>query len=212
VGSVSTPARRTQRERVEESSRRLAEAAIELIAEKGYSNTTAREIGVRAGYSRAMVGERFGTKEALLDSVLEQHYERRIDVDPDPGASGLERVLAPVDALCTFAAEDPRLLRAMFVLNFEAIHDPDVLRQRIRSWLSRLRDRLTEAALAGQSDGTVTANVDATEISGEIMAAGIGYAYMWIVAPEEIDLESILRRWRDRLANTLRPGRPTSSR
>ena len=77
---------------------------------------------------------------------------------------------------------------------------------------ARLRDRLTEAALAGQSDGTVTANVDATEISGEIMAAGIGYAYMWIVAPEEIDLESILRRWRDRLANTLRPGRPTSSR
>ncbi|WP_347338882.1 helix-turn-helix domain-containing protein [Mycolicibacterium sp. P9-64] len=55
---------------MEESSRRLAEAAIELIAEKGFSNTTAQEIGIRAGYSRAMVRERFGSKEADANSVL----------------------------------------------------------------------------------------------------------------------------------------------
>ncbi|KAA0080284.1 TetR/AcrR family transcriptional regulator [Mycolicibacterium sp. P9-64] len=67
---MNTPSRRSQRERVEESSRRLAEAAIELIAEKGFSNTTAQEIGIRAGYSRAMVRERFGSKEADANSVL----------------------------------------------------------------------------------------------------------------------------------------------
>src|SRR4051812_16911109 len=82
VGTVvSTPSRRSQRERVEESSRRLAEAAIELIAEKGFANTTAQEIGIRAGYSRAMVHERYGSKEALLETILAD-YERRIDVTP----------------------------------------------------------------------------------------------------------------------------------
>ena len=110
----------------------MADAAIELIVEKGYANTTARQIGVRAGYSRAMVAERFGTKDALLDTILERDYERRIDVDPGPDATGFDRLLAPIDALLTFATEDPLLLRAMFTLNFEAINDPGVLRQRIQ--------------------------------------------------------------------------------
>jgi AcrR family transcriptional regulator len=204
VASVSTPSRRTQRERVEESSRRLAEAAIELIAEKGYSNTSAREIGVRAGYSRAMVAERFGSKEALLDAILEQQYERRIDVDVEPGASGLQRVVAPIEALRVFAVQDPQLLRAMFVLNFEALHDPDVLRQRIQSWLARLRHRLSDAVRVGQADGSISADVDADDIGGEIVATGIGYAYAWIVAPDEIDFELALKRWRDRLIHALR--------
>ena len=81
--------RRTQRERVGESSRRLAEAAIALIAEKGYAATTAQEIGLRAGYSRDMVRVRFGTKEALLDTILTAQYESRLDQPDDPSESGL---------------------------------------------------------------------------------------------------------------------------
>jgi AcrR family transcriptional regulator len=201
---VTTQSRRTQRQRTEESARRLAEAAIELIAEKGYANTTAREIGVRAGYSRAMVAERFGTKEILLDTILERDYERRIDVDPEPGASGFERLLAPIDALRAFAAEDPRLLRAMFILNFEAINDSGMLRKRIRRWLVGFRGRLAEAVRVGQADGSVTPNVDPDDISREIVATGIGYAYWWIVTPDELELDSTLTRWRDRVAETVR--------
>jgi AcrR family transcriptional regulator len=201
---VVTPPRRTQRERTEESARRLAEAAIELIVEKGYANTTARQIGVRAGYSRAMVAERFGTKDALLDTILERDYERRIDVDPGPGATGFDRLLAPIDALLTFAIEDPRLLRAMFILNFEAVHDPGVLRQRIQRWLAGFVARLAEAVRIGQSDGSVTRDVNADDASQEILATGIGYAYLWIVTPDKFDVESTLSGWRNRVAESLR--------
>jgi hypothetical protein len=69
------PRRRTQRERTAESTRRLLDAAIELIAEKGFERTTAMEIGERAGYSRSMVRARYGSKEALLESVLRNDYE-----------------------------------------------------------------------------------------------------------------------------------------
>jgi AcrR family transcriptional regulator len=200
---VTTPQRRTQRERTEESARRLAEAAIELIVEKGYINTTAREIGVRAGYSRAMVAERFGTKDALLDTILERDYERRIDVEPGPEATGFDRLLAPVDALIAFAKDDPRLLRAMFILNFEAVHDSGVLRQRIQQWLTGFRAKLAEGIRVGQVDGSVTPDVDPADASQEILAAGIGYAYLWIVTPNEFDMESALSRWRNRLATSL---------
>ncbi len=199
---MSSPSRRSQRERVEESSRRLAEAAIELIALKGYRNTTAQEIGIRAGYSRAMVRERFGSKEALLEAVL-RDYERRIDVVPEVGMSGLQRVLAPVLALRDFAADDPRLLRAVLSLNFEALHDQDALRARIQGWLTRLAASLRLAVIDGQADGSVTSACDAEEIGAEVIATGIGYAYAWVLNPGAVDFEGVLTRWHDRLAARL---------
>lgn len=202
---MSTPPRRSQRERVEESSRRLAEAAIELIAEKGYTNTTAQEIGIRAGYSRAMVRERFGSKEALLEAVL-RDYERRIEVVPEPGMSGLQRVLAPILALRDFAADDPRLLRAVLSLNFEALHDHDVLRERIQSWLARLGAAIRLAAIDGQADGSVAPACDADEVGSEMLATGIGYAYAWILNPDARDFEVVLTRWHDRVATRLTEG------
>lgn len=202
---MSTPSRRSQRERVEESSRRLAEAAIELIAEKGYTNTTAQEIGIRAGYSRAMVRERFGSKEALLETVL-QDYERRIDAAPDPGTSGLQRVLAPILALRDFAADDPRLLRAVLSLNFEALHDHDVLRERIQSWLAQLDAGIRRAVIDGLADGSVAPACDAEEVGSELIATGIGYAYAWILAPDTMAFKEVLTRWHDRVAARLTEG------
>src|ERR1700758_3499185 len=67
----SVPAkRRTQTERVAESSERLLLAAAELTAEKGFERTTSAEIGERAGYSRAMVRGRYGSKEALIEALF----------------------------------------------------------------------------------------------------------------------------------------------
>jgi AcrR family transcriptional regulator len=82
--------RRKQQQRVEEPARRLAAAAVELIVEKGYAHTTAKDISLRAGYSRAMVAERFGSKEALLDALMNQ-YEGRIVADADGETTGFER-------------------------------------------------------------------------------------------------------------------------
>lgn len=194
--------RRTQRERVDESSRRLAAAAIELIVEKGYAHTTAKDIGLRAGYSRAMVAERFGSKEALLDTVLSE-YESRIDAGVPAEATGFDKAIAPVDALCQFVADDPTFLRAMFIINFEAVHDAGTLRDRIRQWLIRVRQVIAEGIRAGMADGSITAELDADDFSREILTTGIGYSYWWVVVPDQIDFPSTLSRWRERLAKSL---------
>jgi AcrR family transcriptional regulator len=198
--------RRTQQERVDESSRRLAAAAIELLIEKGYAHTTAKEISLRAGYSRSMVAERFGGKAPLFDAILKE-YERRINVELPPDASGFDRVLAPVDALCRFVIEDSAFLRAMFIINFEAVHDVGELRDRIRSWLMGIRQVLREGIEAGKSDGSITVECDADSYSREILTSGIGYSYWWVVLPDQIDFPSILSRWREQVATSLRPKR-----
>ena len=130
--------RRTQRERVGESSRRLAEAAIALIAEQGYAATTAQEIGLRAGYSRDMVRVRFGTRKRCSrrsspPSAKADSTSRMTPVNPGSTASGR------IARMRRFAEEDGQLLRAILVLNFEAAQADDQLRTRIRRQTSRRR-------------------------------------------------------------------------
>ena len=51
--------RLTQAERTEISDNRMLEAAVSLIVDYGPSATSLKEIGLRAGYSRGLAGQRF---------------------------------------------------------------------------------------------------------------------------------------------------------
>jgi AcrR family transcriptional regulator len=66
----------TQQERSSTSAVLLVAAAIELIAEQGFDKTTAAQIGERAGYSREMVRHRYGSKEQLLEWMLEHEHKQ----------------------------------------------------------------------------------------------------------------------------------------
>ena len=66
---------KTNQERVEESTLALIASAIQLFARQGYERTTAVEIGTNAGFSRNMVRDRYGSKEALLQSVFDTFAE-----------------------------------------------------------------------------------------------------------------------------------------
>ena len=70
--------RRTQAERRDESQRRLLEAAAALIQERGMAAATFENIGVRAGYSRGLATQHFGSKQGLIEAL--------IDISPSPSA------------------------------------------------------------------------------------------------------------------------------
>src|SRR5271168_56161 len=93
------PARRKQQDRTSESAQRLLDAAIALIAEKGYENTTAAEIGERAGYSRSMVRVPYGSKTQLLESLLETEFKAKLLGSPAPTDCGLDDALAPLNLM-----------------------------------------------------------------------------------------------------------------
>ena len=151
-----------------------------------------------------MAAERYGSKEAVLDALMNQ-YEGRIVIDVDPEATGFEKVMAPLDAMVRFEREDPTFLRAMYVISFEAVHDEGALRDRIREWLMRFRQALKAGIEEGHQDGSVSAQVDADDFSREILTSGVGYAYWWVVVPYDIDFSATLARWRERIARALRP-------
>jgi AcrR family transcriptional regulator len=148
-------ARRTRAEQNADSGRRLLKALVDLMAEKGYNDTSAAEIGVRAGFSRAMVHARFGTKDALLDELLRAEWEQRFLGGVVDGLTGLQRVLAYADQLGQLADDDERFLRAMFVLSFEAARGSAVMTPRIVRFLEELEAGVADAVTVGQTDGSV---------------------------------------------------------
>lgn len=140
----------------------------------------------------------------MLDSLLTDQYESRLDPGLDPSAPGIDQVMRRIDLMLGFVRDDPQLLRAMFVLNFEAVRADTSLRDRIQQWLDHYRKGLVKEIRAGQADGSIDTSVRPAEQAREILSTAIGYAYSWIVEPDKVDLERELKRWKTRIATRLR--------
>lgn len=181
---------------------------MSLIAERGFSAATTAEISRRAGYSRAMVHARYGSKEALLEYVLGEYFEDRMDVVPDPSLDGLHQVLARIEAFGEFASEDNEFLRAVFVLQFEATRGE--LRERVATWVERQRRGILLAIQTGLDDGSIRPDLDAEIEATDILASGIGIAYLWVTDAAGLELQSAIRRWHSRVENWL--SNPSTSR
>lgn len=180
--------RLTQHQRVEQSSRRLLQAAAELIVEKGWEATTAAEIGRRAGYSRAMVHARYGSKDAIL-AAFQQVYVARLNPDPEPGTTGLQQVVAHFDRVREIHAEDASVTRAMFVSAFEAVKTSSPLRDGVREQLSGAAKKVAAGVRAGIADGSLRADIDADAAVRDITGSIFGIAFQWVVLPEEHELD-----------------------
>ena len=192
--------RRTNQERTEESTVRLLSAAIALFAEKGYERTTAAEIGTRAGFSRNMVRDRYGSKEALLASVFDIFRQRLLpSARTERVGTGLDHVLGQLDDLLVSVEQEPETIRAMIVLTFET---PGALSE-FYSWLDDLvagyQRELCEHLVAGQRDGSVRTELDVERESEMFVSYAIGLCFRSALGRDAYDFAGEIRSWRTRL-------------
>src|ERR1700719_1047404 len=73
--SRNTKPRLTQDEKTAETRRRLLDAAILCLIDRGYANTTTSEVAERAGLSRGAQLYHFPRKEELLTSAVEHLFQ-----------------------------------------------------------------------------------------------------------------------------------------
>ena len=195
----AAPRKRTQQERSAESARRLLDAAVELIAEKGFDRTTAAEIGERAGYSRSMVRARYGSKDALLRSIFAVELERRL-LPPDDGeVTGLPWVLARIDHVTRVLEEEPELMRAFGVMSLEAAVAISNLRAWYSEWLEEYERQLVQQLRVGMRTGSIRPDVDPEQEAAQFVLTGLGLIFRWRLDPQRYDLATELARWRSRL-------------
>jgi AcrR family transcriptional regulator len=183
---------RTQGKR--DTKRRLSEAAVQCIQDKGYAATTARDVAASAEANLASIGYYFGSMEALLEEALIVATERWIGplvevATTSHGATVRERMES---GLTTFAASLPEN-RNTVIAFFEAlarVERSEALRTRLAAGYDELR-----AALVAMSDNSV-------DVASAVIALYDGVMVQWLLDPyRPIDVTTML----DGLARVLAP-------
>ena len=95
---------------------RILEAAIRLFAAKGYGATGLREIVKEAGVSVAMVNYHFGSKQALLETIITEFFEG-IQSIAEESLSGADlpedKMRRYIHAMTAALRKDPNLVRVV---------------------------------------------------------------------------------------------------
>ena len=190
--ALKASARRTQTDRRLQSESELLRAAAELIAQQGVAAATFENIGLRAGYSRGLVTQRFGSKQGLIEALiarLQARMEALLDARHLDALDGLEAVLGFVDIFLRNLAEDGEM-RAYFVLMAGAVADVSELRAPFSAAHKDVEVRLEALVLRGQAQGVIRAGLNADAAALMVGALLLGLSTQLLVDPG-MDLEPI---------------------
>jgi len=153
--------RLTQASRRSKSDRRLIGAALKLIAVNGADRTSLAEIGTAAGYSRGLPGERFGSKQAMLETIVDNMSDwfaqgaDEVRGDRRGLAAIRARLAAHFDAV-TNAADATRTLETLYVESLGPIPE---LKPRMMAFsaelISGLAQHFAEAQELDEIDGEI---------------------------------------------------------
>ncbi len=201
--TIVSPSR--QQERRETSTRALLEAASELVLESGFASMTFAAVGERAGYSRAMVTARFGSKQGLIEAMLERivgQWRDRELVSQDDW-TGLDFLTHFIDALTRQAETDARGMRVLYALMFEAIGGEQLLQDHFREFHRGMRESMSSAVARGQADGSVKTSLDAEAEGAFVVTAVRGVGFQWLLDPECFDAPVAFHHLHDVLVNRL---------
>ena len=186
-----------------ERRRQLIEAATALFAQGGTRGTGIAAVADRAGVTNATLLHHVGSKEALLQAVLEARDERetagwRHIVD----AGGLETVRR-LAGIADSWTDDPEVARVHAVLLAESLdpsspmHDYFVRRQ------SALRKDLRRAIEIGQERGEIRADVDARSTATAISSFLDGVVLQWQLDPRRVPLRRVFAAYLGELERSL---------
>jgi len=210
-----TGGRLTQAERSALSEQKLLDAAVDLIAEQGYSRTTLAQIGKRAGYSRGLAGHRFGSKDRLLQ-VLVRHVGERFRaelLEPVLGERrGLDAILLLCSTLLRGLREQGTVARAYYVLLAESLGPAAEIRDAVVVANRELRAFFQEALRQGITRGEITTEIDPARGAAILAGTMRGLALQWLIDETAFDLDEVDRDLNELVERTLgkRAGRPVS--
>lgn len=176
------------------SDRKMLEAAITLVNERGTAKTTLKEIGEVAGYSRGLASYRFGSKDGLwmelfarFDDIWKSHLREHLQ-----GKTGLEAIRLAIRAHRVFFHREPNYLRAMYILWYESLGNESSIRAKLASHHRIYRRDVRRWIEEGQEAGEIRREIDADCFSTSYCAHMFGTIYQWVVAPDALDLDGLL--------------------
>jgi len=187
--------------------RRMLEAAIQLLAKRGYDNTTLAAIGERAGYSRGLATHHFGSKSHLFAELIRAISVRsREELEANlEGLEGVGALCAFADSQRAFLQADPAAGRALLVLWFQSAIDESPMRGAATRDLLGHRERVREIIERGVAGATIRADVDAHAEAIQFCGSLFGLALQWLIDPERSRLDEMHQLLKEKLRASLSP-------
>ncbi|MGW0650384.1 TetR/AcrR family transcriptional regulator [Streptomyces umbrinus] len=187
---TDTPVRRTQEQRRAETERRVLDAAMALIARAGSRAVTLAQVGEAAGYSRGIVYHQFGSRERLLEAVLDE--AQRFDA-PEYRGDGLEHLTRIVEAYLRNVAQRTPSARAFLQLWGEAIAADPTLMPLFARRDADFRQFLATVVRRGLADGSIRGDVDPAAAAVLLLALVRGSGLQLIANPPVRNLPALVR-------------------
>jgi AcrR family transcriptional regulator len=138
---------------------------MELFARQGYLKTTLVEVGKAAGYTGGLVSHRFGSKEGLLNAVVDHATRRFLDDQLTPAISGADisgaeaRLRSYISTYFQEVFVRESHIRALYVIMGEALGAVPEIRAKI----ARLN-----RAMRGHIAGIIEEGVKASEFRSSV--------------------------------------------
>ena len=186
--------RRSQAERTMISDRQMLDAAIRLIAERGYQKATLAAIGEAAGYSRGLVGQRFGSKAGLLSALVDKMTDDWATGRLEPavhGTGGVEAVLRMLDVYFATLKESTTITRGIFLLTIEALSGEQIVTDMLAKLHARWRTLVSEWIAEGLNNGEVREDVDPNVYAVLFLGVVRGVTLQYLLEPDKIDLDAV---------------------
>jgi TetR/AcrR family transcriptional regulator, cholesterol catabolism regulator len=176
--------------RREDTRQRLFEAAVELIAEQGFSATTVDDIAERAGVAKGTVYYNFPSKTALFEDLL-RHGVGLLTADfraavagKPPGAAVSALVRAQLEYIRRYRSFAQLLLSEMWRTN--------------REWqqtLKLLRDEaigvIADVLQSGVDSGEFAADLDVRLSSSALFGVGLVVSLDWLMFQPDRDIDDV---------------------
>jgi AcrR family transcriptional regulator len=183
-----------QAERRALSARRLLDAATHLIAEQGFSRTTLAQIGEKAGYSRGLVNERFGSKGELVRVLADefQTYFAHDQLEPALAEKhGLEALLITVDTYLDAVVSSGSLGRAYYELFGESIGLVPEIHATFVAADRSLREGVERTVRSAVRAGEIPRDVDVKAFAVFVVGLLRGVVLQWLLNPSDFDLRAV---------------------
>lgn len=185
-------------------------AAVAVVSEEGVSASTFEAIARRSGYSRGLVGQRFGSKLGLIEAVIAYLHGGKESFAEAKGLDGLPGL----DALLSYADHYIQRLshmgevQAYFRLLSWAVADISAFRSVFAAEHDRIGARFEGWIRQGQTEGQIRPDLDPAAAALMVGSQLLGLSIQVLIDPT-MDLAPIratyLTTLRQAFSATARP-------
>jgi len=173
-----------------DTKQRLYEAAVELIAEQGFSATTVDDIALRANVAKGTVYYNFASKSALFEELLrhgiglltDAFREAVAGLPPREAVAALVR--AQLEYIRRYQAFAQLLLSEMWRTNREWQQTLIMLREQAIGVIA-------ETVQSGVDSGDLPGDLDVRVASAALFGVGLVVAVDWLVFQPERSIEDV---------------------